>query len=920
MSEAARTGGTGADVFISYSRRDGEFVRRLYEALNANGRTCWVDWEGIPPSAKWMDEVRAAIDSSQAFVFVISPDSIASEICREELDHAAETNKRIIPIVSRDVADASAVPEAATVRNWLFFREGDDFQAALATLERTLDTDPDWARVHTRLLVRAVEWDAAGRDPSFALRGRDLTDAERWLTEADQRKDPQPTRLHTEYIVASRQAATRSQRRRTAALGVGFAVASVLAVIAFLQFRRAEDEAQVSRSRELAATSLLQLETNPDLALTLAIEAGKVDDTADAEQAIRQALETNFVRGVLRGEIELTAVAAAPRDGTVATGDAEGTITIWDGGAGDALDQIETGGDDVTALEFSRDGRRLAAAAGGVAGVWDLASGDLVHDLQGHRGRVWWIDVAGDGRLVTAGADGTVRSWTPGGVEDGRVRLDGEAYSAEWSPDGKLVAASGVDRLVRIWDPASGRVETHEIVDEQARGRPEVNVVAFSPDGRAVAAGADDGLARVFRVGSQKRAMEVPAGDSEIYGLSFGEPDRLATASFDGDVQVWNVDGPEAKRVRALRGHQGRVNAVDHLPGGDRLVSVGVDGDARIWEPEPDDAKRYYTGHELGVLGVAFDPAGARIATSSIDGEIRVRDAQTGETELVIPMPQRPSGRARWDVWGLEFGPAGDRIVAGVGDRTARVWSTTDGEELAVMRGHSAFLVDAAFSPRGDLVATASQERAAGARVWDAESGREIASFAGHGDWIFSVSFSPDGRRVVSAGADGTARIWDPETAEELVALEGHRDYVQSAEFSPDGTRVVTASEDRTARIWDAESGTTLQTLRGHNGGVFGASFSPDGEWVATASSDLTARVWDAGSGRLLDILRGHEDWVNEAVFDRAGKSIVTASYDDRSGTFLCELCVPFDELLRLAESRLTRALTPEERAQFLHE
>ena len=95
-----------ADVFVSYSRRDQEFVRRLHGALVAAGREVWVDWEGIPPSAKWMDEVKAAIDGSGLFLFVVSPDSAASPVCRDEATHAASVGKRIVPVVWRDTPPA----------------------------------------------------------------------------------------------------------------------------------------------------------------------------------------------------------------------------------------------------------------------------------------------------------------------------------------------------------------------------------------------------------------------------------------------------------------------------------------------------------------------------------------------------------------------------------------------------------------------------------------------------------------------------------------------------------------------------------------------------------------------------------------------------------------------------------------------
>src|SRR5213083_2011234 len=91
-------------VFISYSRKDKEFVRRLDEALKRRDREAWVDWEGIPPGDKWEKTIYGAIEASHTFIFVLTPDSIASEVCGREIAHAAANNKRLVPIVHRDVA------------------------------------------------------------------------------------------------------------------------------------------------------------------------------------------------------------------------------------------------------------------------------------------------------------------------------------------------------------------------------------------------------------------------------------------------------------------------------------------------------------------------------------------------------------------------------------------------------------------------------------------------------------------------------------------------------------------------------------------------------------------------------------------------------------------------------------------------
>jgi hypothetical protein len=88
-------------LFISYSRRDRTFVERLSKALEDRRKETWVDWQDIPPTATFKEEIRAAIDASDSFLFVISPDSCYSPVCKQELAHAAKSQKRLIPIVCR---------------------------------------------------------------------------------------------------------------------------------------------------------------------------------------------------------------------------------------------------------------------------------------------------------------------------------------------------------------------------------------------------------------------------------------------------------------------------------------------------------------------------------------------------------------------------------------------------------------------------------------------------------------------------------------------------------------------------------------------------------------------------------------------------------------------------------------------------
>ena len=94
-----------SDVFISYSRKDIDFVQRVFDVLTARDRDPWADWQDIPPTADWLDEIYQGIEAADSFLFVISPDSVISEICTLEIEHVIKHNKCLVPVVWKDASD-----------------------------------------------------------------------------------------------------------------------------------------------------------------------------------------------------------------------------------------------------------------------------------------------------------------------------------------------------------------------------------------------------------------------------------------------------------------------------------------------------------------------------------------------------------------------------------------------------------------------------------------------------------------------------------------------------------------------------------------------------------------------------------------------------------------------------------------------
>ncbi|HEY9296280.1 MAG TPA: toll/interleukin-1 receptor domain-containing protein, partial [Phormidium sp.] len=115
------------EVFISYSRADSDFARKLNEALQIQGKTTWFDQESIPPGSDFQQEIYRGIESSGNFLFIISPRSVNSPYCADEVEYAQKLNKRFVTILHTEVSAKELPPALASVQ-WIDFnRHGGEF-------------------------------------------------------------------------------------------------------------------------------------------------------------------------------------------------------------------------------------------------------------------------------------------------------------------------------------------------------------------------------------------------------------------------------------------------------------------------------------------------------------------------------------------------------------------------------------------------------------------------------------------------------------------------------------------------------------------------------------------------------------------------------------------------------------------------
>ena len=795
-----------ADAFISYSRRDAEFVTRLSQALKDQGKDCWIDVDGIRAGEVFPAVLRSAIESSDAFVFVISPDSVSSPYCIQEVEHAVGLNKRVVPVVFRAVPD-ERVPEGIRERHWIPFADDDAFEPGMRLLVEALETDLELLRRHTRLLVRALEWDAANRDRSLLLRGSELAAAETWLGEAAGRQ-PEPTTLQREYLDAGRRAASRRLRAIAGASGVVAVVATGLLVFALIsrqQANVARDRADIAR---VAAVSRSVVERQPDLGLLLAVAAFELDDNVETRGALLGGLQTNpLLFGLLHGvDSGLEAAVFSPDGSKLVTPTTDGTGSIvWSTASRRRLAVLDHGNGILQDAAISPSGRWLAVPAiyekpkfDSSLQVWDLARKRLVRLIHSPAGGLSSAAFSADGdTLITQGGPritgrfGTevvlwdARTWRP----RGDPLLVNPEYSGDRtvavSADGELLAVPLSNGGVRVWSSSARKV-----VATLPPTTAPVTALAFAPNASSLAIGDDGGGVRFLDPRTARsRAKPLALSESSAVAIEYS-PDgsRVAVGRQDGRTQIFDLESGE-QLGPPLAANASAINDVSFSADGSLLATAGLDRTGALWRLDGNRAiGTVFRGQEGPITQATYTPDGRLVLTAGADGSVAAREPGTGS----ILRRFRLGG----EVLSAAVSPDGSTLAAGgTGGRVA-LWPIDD--------------------PSADPVSV------------DLD-----------GSWAQQVAFSPDGRQLAVAvdgargawelGGSGHVRFVDPATGAETAArLKFHGGLPIGVAFSPDGEVLAVTADNNLVQLYDARTHARIgKPLANVDASMLATAFAP---------------------------------------------------------------------------------------------
>ncbi len=723
-----------------------------------------------------------------------------------------------------------------------------------------LEEGRDDLRIRYQLGRATEEWQQAGADPSFLLRGTRLKQFETWrkntrlaLTQPEIEYLQVSQEVESERQVHQAEQARYQRNLRQAliiALSLGFVFAIGLSIFAFGRQRAAEaseQEALRQASIGLAAQAVAELNSEePDRGVLLALAAlTEYPYTTQAERALAQTIYRTH---------RYSKFQSVP-------------------------DQV------ISSIEFSPDGTLIAG--GGQMAIWDANSGEIISELNSEivsigSGSFDWLS-DNSGLLVSwEGRDWI--SFLDVATKEERLHhviQDGWVINTVYvSEDDRLALSADNHGFAGIW-----RIETGEVVQSFFHGSA-VNDAVWSPDERQVATGTRNGHIRIWDAETGIQLERYEAHKRGVTALSWSsEGTRLASSGYDGLVRIW--DASTGDLLLNLIGHNGVVRDIEWSPDGSLLATAGNDDLVRIWEPLAGIQLITFPAFGADVTDISWSPDGQRLVVGGGSAP-RVWDVETPIVRLVgYSKDEAGFIQTNDPYWSHDSTWVG----AGGNDDTYRLWDSSTGEIIDTFRnvnqgrgqpnqdgtkifissppriinletGETQFVAQAGFfpvewSPDGTLLTAWYGSPTYGYPIYDAET-LELLYFGEHGRCRinFPGVFSPDNIHLAIACPPGdttSVLIIEALTGEVVKELSGHTESTHAARWSPDGTKVASTSADLTVRIWDVDTGETETIFTGHTANPIDVDWSPDGSRLVSGDAVGNVLVWEAATGAVVN-------------------------------------------------------------------
>lgn len=483
-------------------------------------------------------------------------------------------------------------------------------------------------------------------------------------------------------------------------------------------------------------------------------------------------------------------------------------IVQWDYGTGKLTGKpIPIEHSILLSMDYAANGRQLVVL-GVETSIFSAASGRLLRSFPtgGYPGAV-----SSDGSTAALGSGNSVTfiDLKSGKTEEGTSRHAQDVTALGYTPDGQTLISSSDDGKTFLWDARS-----HDVEQTLGGHAGNVHSQAISPDGTALYTGGFDTTVLAYDLGGTESFVRTfQAADTDVnqgaWNLAVSPDSRtIAVGDTEGRVNLWDAETLE--KIRTFKAVPGLVVALSFAPDGRSLLVAGGSLEPpkawlRMWDIE--GAPKLLQEMEPGIdvlTWATLSPDGKTVAATGRDadgdlatgGKVAEWDAATGKL-LAPPMEIDRGGPVH-----VTFGPTGTMVAIAAANGGTAIVDPARNETLKEWTVEAIYNTTVAFSPDGDLLATADFNGLV--RIWDWRAGEGLqpeevgAPIEASEIEVSGVAWMPDGESIVSVGGE-TLRMYDVESRRQIgvsVPVSPLAPYVAT---TADGEAVVA---DYAGRAW----------------------------------------------------------------------------------------------------------------------
>jgi len=318
-----------------------------------------------------------------------------------------------------------------------------------------------------------------------------------------------------------------------------------------------------------------------------------------------------------------------------------------------------------------------------------------------------------------------------------------------------------------------------------------------------------------------------------------------------------NAPGPcewakNIKQRKHLKGHFGKIYALQWCSDSKHVVSASQDGKLIVWNGMSTNKIHSIPLRSSWVMTCAYSPSGNLVACGGLDNLCSVYKLQT-DTGTAPITPNRTYAELAQHEGYLSccrFISDGE-ILTSSGDSTCILWDVEMKTPKAIFSDHNSDVMTVAVTETGNTncFISGSCDVTDACKLWDCRQKQGcVMSFQGHESDVNSVQWFPDGYAFGTGSDDSTCRLFDSRAMKQLAVYKTDKILcgITSVDFSKSGALMFAGYDDYSCLAWDTVSNNSMYSgvLDGHENRVSCLNMSKDGKAVCTGSWDTNLKIW----------------------------------------------------------------------------